>query len=149
MARPVRYPFVFKQRVNWGDMDALRHVNNVSYARYFENVRAEYFSDLHQRYNYQVPDNISLVMNRLEINYRGQVFFPDELDLTLGVAELTSRNLTLACSMWNREGRCVCDGLSAHVWIDVNSGRAVRMPEVFRTVADALGLWPAAEESAE
>ncbi len=28
------YPMIFEQGVDWGDMDALGHVNNVNYYRY-------------------------------------------------------------------------------------------------------------------
>ena len=35
--------FYIDQPVAWADMDSFRHVNNVVYFRYFENVRLEYF----------------------------------------------------------------------------------------------------------
>ncbi len=37
------YPVVIKFPVQWGEMDAFQHVNNVSYFRYFENARLAYF----------------------------------------------------------------------------------------------------------
>lgn len=37
------YPIVIKFPVQWGEMDAFRHVNNVVYFRYFENARIAYF----------------------------------------------------------------------------------------------------------
>src|SRR5205807_2006177 len=40
------FPVVVELPVNWGEMDAYRHVNNVVYFRYFENARLEYFRRL-------------------------------------------------------------------------------------------------------
>ena len=39
------YPVVIKFPVQWGDMDAFQHVNNVSYFRYLENARLAYFEN--------------------------------------------------------------------------------------------------------
>ena len=134
MPQPVRYPFSIPIRVAWGDMDALRHVNNVSYTRYFETARAEYFVHLHERFDYKLADNHTLILTKLEFNYRGQVFFPATIDVTCGVVEITSRSLLLGSSMWDAEGRCVGDGVSHHMWIDIENARAIRMPEEFKEV---------------
>ncbi|KNC79240.1 hypothetical protein SARC_08364 [Sphaeroforma arctica JP610] len=37
------YPVVQTLDVQWGEMDAFQHVNNVTYFRYFETARMEYF----------------------------------------------------------------------------------------------------------
>ena len=37
------FPVVAKVPVRWGDMDSFQHVNNVSYFRYFESARIQYF----------------------------------------------------------------------------------------------------------
>ncbi len=37
------FPVVVEITVAWGEMDALKHVNNVVYFRYFENARIAYF----------------------------------------------------------------------------------------------------------
>jgi acyl-CoA thioester hydrolase len=40
------YPVVIEISVQWGEMDAFQHVNNVVYFRYFENARIAYFEKL-------------------------------------------------------------------------------------------------------
>lgn len=40
------FPVVTKIVVAWGEMDALQHVNNVVYFRYFETARIDYFAHL-------------------------------------------------------------------------------------------------------
>ncbi|MCR9144912.1 MAG: acyl-CoA thioesterase [bacterium] len=137
MPQPTRYEFSTPIRVAWGDMDALRHVNNVSYTRYFETARAEFFVYLRERFGHKPPDNQILILTKLEFNYRGQVFFPANLEVTCGIPKLSGRTLLLGCSMWNEEGQCVADGISHHMWIDVDSGRAIRMPQEFDPVYQA------------
>jgi acyl-CoA thioester hydrolase len=40
------FPVVIDIPVAWGEMDALRHVNNIVYFRYFESARIAYFEKL-------------------------------------------------------------------------------------------------------
>ena len=37
------FAFQIKMDVEWGDMDALQHVNNVEYFKYFQKARIAYF----------------------------------------------------------------------------------------------------------
>lgn len=138
MPQPIRYEFSVPIRVAWGDMDALRHVNNVSYTRYFETARAEFFMHLRKRFDHKTPENLILILTKLEFNYRGQVFFPANLEVTCGIPKLSGRTLLLGCSIWNEEGQCVGDGVSHHMWVDIASGKAIRMPEDFQPVLEAF-----------
>lgn len=40
------FPVITEIKVAWGEMDALQHVNNVVYFRYFETARLDYFNKL-------------------------------------------------------------------------------------------------------
>ena len=136
MPAPVRYDFWIPLRVAFGDMDALGHVNNVTYARYFETARAEFMIQMGDLHGINRPGHLVMIMTRLELDYRGEVVFPAVIDATVGVAEISMRRMVLACTMWNKEGRCVADGRSTHMWIDVEKRTAVRMPEEFRRIAE-------------
>ncbi len=137
MPQPLRYDFSIPIRVAWGDMDALRHVNNVAYTRYFETVRAEFFVHLNERFDYTAPEGQILILTKLEVQYRGQVFFPADLQVYCGIEKLSKRTMVLGTSMWNSEGRCVADGLSHHMWVDQKSARAIQRPGEFDAVAAA------------
>ena len=39
-------PFVHRERVRFGDLDANRHLNNVVYLRYFETARISFMREL-------------------------------------------------------------------------------------------------------
>ena len=40
------YPVVIDIPIAWGEMDALKHVNNMVYFRYFESVRVVYLEKI-------------------------------------------------------------------------------------------------------
>lgn len=53
-----------KVALRWSDMDALGHINNSEYLRYFEQARIEFFADA------DVPRECGLLVARHEIDYR-------------------------------------------------------------------------------
>lgn len=50
--------------LRWSDMDALGHINNSEYLRYFEQARIEFFADA------DVPRESGLLVARHEVDYR-------------------------------------------------------------------------------
>ena len=99
MPQVPRYSFEIDVNVAWGDMDALGHVNNVTYARYFETVRAEFFLNLKRRHNFEMPADRAMFMTSLHINYRRQLVFPARLTLTLGIGANTAV-FSVATAFW-------------------------------------------------
>ncbi|MBX7057238.1 MAG: acyl-CoA thioesterase [Leptospirales bacterium] len=135
-APPRRYAFSHRHAVAWGDMDALGHVNNVAYARYFEIVRAEFFRSTQLGFRADQNQDVMLVMSGLQLRYRSQVIWPAVLELTLQPSQIGSRTLHLVCSMWDQEDRCVCEGRSDHIWVHRDSGRPARLPLSFAPLAE-------------
>jgi acyl-CoA thioester hydrolase len=133
MAKPQKYPFIYKQEVSWGDMDAYGHVNNVTYVRYFENARAMFFSDKEM---WETPQKPTMgggpVMTSIHMNYRKQVIFPNTLDVSLKVTDLQSRGFIILCSMWDLAGVCVNEASSDFIWFDFLTGRPTKLPELFK-----------------
>ena len=126
----VRYPFSHSFRVAWGDMDALGHVNNVAFNRYFETARAEFFFGKLGEKPAARRTETGPVITSVAMQYRRQVHFPATLEATVGVLEVSARTFGLGCTIW--EGPvCVAGGKSQHIWLDFGTGRPTRMPPDF------------------
>src|SRR5215510_7504455 len=70
------FPVVVQQAVAWGDMDWMRHVNNVVYFRYFENARLEYFRRL-DWFKYQEETGIGPILRDTQARFRRPLTYPD------------------------------------------------------------------------
>jgi acyl-CoA thioester hydrolase len=132
MAKPRRFIHTYKIKVAWGEMDAFGHVNNVTYVRYFESARADYFTAMNIWDSPQKPLKAGPVLTRLEMDYRRQVVFPADLDVTLEVSSLSSRGFQIVTSMWNEEGDCVLTGEAGFIWLDFEQGRPTGIPEALK-----------------
>lgn len=72
------YPVITEIPVAWGEMDALNHVNNVVYFRYFETARLDYFSKINIMEEMK-KTNIGPVLSETSSRYKLPVTYPDTL----------------------------------------------------------------------
>ncbi len=72
------FPVVIEQDVQWGEMDALNHVNNVVYFRYLENARIAYCRRI-DWFGSRVTAGIGPILASVQARFRKPITFPDHL----------------------------------------------------------------------
>lgn len=107
------YPVVIQQPVAWGDMDAYRHVNNVVYLRYFENVRLEYLERLDWR-GFEKETGVGPIVASINARFRRAVTYPDTLWVGARLITMQDDRFTLDHRIvserlgdWTTEGQVV------------------------------------------
>lgn len=128
----MRFPYLFRQYVSWGDMDAYRHVNHAAFLKYFENARVEFFRST-GLWDIQPEENakhIGIVAVKMEMEFRKQVRYPAVLDVTLGILQLQSRRIRFGCSIWDGEDQ-VFFSTGDFLWIDFSKQKVTVLPEVY------------------
>ena len=81
------WPISTEIKVNWGDMDALGHVNHSVYAKWMETVRMMYFSEIGMMNLYD-DSNIGPILARIEIDYELPIVFPDVVTVSTSVSRI-------------------------------------------------------------
>lgn len=134
MPKPVRYSYSYLQKVAWGDMDAFGHVNHVVYAKYFENARANYFTDLKLWDTSDTSSQTGPVITHIQVEYRKQVRYPDTLEITMQVDSVSSRSFKISCTMWNQEGDCVATASGEFLWLNFVTQKPIQLPEIYKSL---------------
>lgn len=67
------YPVIYTQSVQWGEMDALNHLNNVVYYRYAESARISYLQAL------DLFEGGAMLLAQSSCQYLRAVTYPDTL----------------------------------------------------------------------
>lgn len=88
------FPVVVRQAVVWGDMDAMRHVNNVVYFRYFENARLEYFRRL-DWFQYEVDTGVGPILSATQCRFRRPLTYPDSIFIGARLLNMEQDRFTL------------------------------------------------------
>jgi acyl-CoA thioester hydrolase len=138
---PTRNDFRFwwPVTVRWGDMDAMGHVNNVTYFRYLESARVGYFEAIEWPVRTESGGRQGPVVVSQTFNYRCQVVYPDELEVGVTCQEIRNRSFVLAYGIFRKgTDTLVGDGISVAVWMDYQAGKVGELPTALR---GALGAY--------
>ena len=125
--------FSMVQRVRFGDLDAMQHMNNVEFLRFFETARIEYIGTLSPEHTPTSRSAFGFIFAECHIAYRAPAFFDDEIRTFIWPQELKRSSLKLGFEMRvESDDRLVADGWGTLVGYDYEAGRAQPIPDAFR-----------------
>ena len=131
-------PFVHTERVRFGDLDAMRHLNNVVFLRYFETARIAYIRSLLPQHDPAHPESeqFGLIFAECHINYRSPVYFDEEVDVECSIGEVRRSAFQVAFTMRVGE-RVAADGYGWLVGFDYAAEKSTPLPDAFKSVLGA------------
>jgi acyl-CoA thioester hydrolase len=128
-------PFVHRERVRFGDLDAMRHLNNVVFLRYFETARIAYIRSLLPGHDPSHPEaeKFGLIFAECHINYRSPVYFDEEVGVECSIGEVRRSAFQVMFTM--RAGdRLAAEGYGWLVGFDYGQDKAAPLPDSLRKV---------------
>jgi len=124
---------LYTERVRFGDLDAMRHLNNVVFLRYFESARIAYLRELVPGHDPAHPerDEFGLIFAECHINYRKPVYFDDLLEVRCTIGHVRRSSFRVEFDM-RVEGRLVSEGYGVLVGFDYPGEQAAVLPDSLR-----------------
>lgn len=131
-------PFIFREPVRWGDMDAIGHVNNTLYFRYCESARVAYFEAL--RGGLTTEDGAEgILLAAASLNFRRSLKYPDAAVVEVRATAMSQRSITMAYTLRSAaDGSVAADGTSVVVWADYKRGKAIPLPDALSAAIAAF-----------
>ena len=114
------------QRVRWGDMDMLGHVNNTVYFRYMEQARIEWMYELAAGRGYD--DGFGPVIVNASCNFAVPLVYPADVEVRMSLGDPGRTSIGSYYDLLV-DGRRVADGAARIVWTERASGRPVPLPD--------------------
>ena len=126
------------ERVRFGDLDAMRHLNNVVFLRYFESARIAFLRELLPEHNPTAPegDPSGVIFAECHINYRSPVYYDEELRVICRIGEIRRSSFQVTFEM-RVEERLAAEGYGWLVGFDYVSQRASPLPDTLRGALEA------------
>ena len=127
------WPISTEIKVNWGDMDALGHVNHSVFAKWMETVRMMYFSEIGMMNLYD-DSNIGPILARIEIDYKLPIVFPDVVTVSTSVSRIgnSSFDMKYKIESLSNNGKSAATGSVVCVLLDYGSGMPHNIPPKIR-----------------
>jgi acyl-CoA thioester hydrolase len=116
--------------VQWGEMDAFQHVNNVSYIRYFESARIKYFYDIDEG-DALSGKGIGVILAEISCKYKAPVTFPDTLSIGVRIIpeSITEHSFDMHHVVYSHKlKRITTEGIARTVCYDYDNNRKASIP---------------------
>ena len=131
------FPVIVEFPVSWGDMDALQHVNNVAYFRYFENARIAYLDRI-KVWEFLEKTGIGPILASTQARFRTPLTYPDVVSVGARISDIGEDRFTMKYSVAShRLSKIAAEGEGVLVTYDYRNDRKVTVPaELRRSILD-------------
>jgi len=115
------YGFATEENLRFADVDANGHVNNGAFLQLLENARVSY---MRQVVRSGLP-RFRVVVGRLEIDFRRQMFFPGRATACARLVEVHERKCVIGHALFDDDGNCTATLRAIMVSLNEETHRAV------------------------
>ncbi len=135
------WPVIIQLPVQWGEQDALGHVNNVVFFRWFESARVALLQRLGVRTHNQ--ERLGTILAATQCDYRLPITYPDTVLVAAGVLRLGRTSIRMAQQVVSvGAGQVAASGTATVVVFDYVEQRPTPIPEPMRQQLEQLTLPP-------
>ena len=112
--------------VSWGDMDALGHVNNVNYLRYFDHARSQYFIES-GCYSEFKQIGIQAVIKSINCQFISPIHFPETILVGARIEQIKDDGFIMEHFISTEEKGLIAYCEIELALINITSGKAIDM----------------------
>ena len=120
---------ITKISVQWGEMDAFNHVNNVMYIRWCETARISLFREIWGETGINMKEildgnGVGPILANFNINYKLPLTYPDEVTIHTNVSQIGNTSFKLNQALFSKKSGniLVADATSVVVMVNYISG---------------------------
>lgn len=125
--------FSIVQRVRFGDLDAMQHMNNVEYLRFFETARIEYLISVVPEHQPGSRSSVGFIFAECHIAYRSPAEFRDDIRTWVWPSDLKRSSVRLGFEMRREsDDRLMAEGYGVLVGYDYHAEKAQPVPAELR-----------------
>lgn len=130
------YPIVLSLPVLWADMDLFGHVNNTIYLKWFESARVAYWDGSFMR-DYMVPRNLGPILASIHCDYKQQIHYPDQIEVSARAARLGRTSITMEHEVFSHHlGGVAASGQSVIVMFDYKQQQKYLITDELRAIIE-------------
>ena len=131
------FTVVVDLNIEWGDMDALQHVNNIEYFKYFQVARIAYFEKINSDSEFgETP--IPLILASTQCKFIYPLTYPDSISVGVRVDAMADQYFTMKYAVVSHQHqRLAAIGDAKVVMFDYVNNKKTSIPdEIRKTIID-------------
>lgn len=135
------YPIQLEQELAWGEQDALGHINNTLFFRYFENARVAHFAAIGLGFPSPGSGGCGPILASTQCNFLRPLTFPDRIRIECGVSRIGTSSFTQSYRIFSfQQQTWVAEGEAVTVYYDYGAAKSAPLPEQLRQRIESLQL---------
>lgn len=130
------YQTEVKIRVRYGETDQMGYVYYGNYASYYEVARVESFRELGLSYKKLEESGVMMPVLELKTKYLQPAKYDDLLTIKVAIPEMPRLKIKYEYQVFNEAGTLLNTGETTLVFINMSTGKPVRIPERMAVLLD-------------
>ena len=126
------YGFATEEHLRFADVDANGHINNGAFLQLLENARVSYMRAIVRS---GLP-RFRVVVGRLEIDFKRQMFFPGRATACARLLEVHQRKCVIGHGLFDGEGQCTAVLKAIMVSLNEQTHRSITFEPAVRTALE-------------
>lgn len=119
----------YEHKVQYYETDKMQFTHHSNYIRFMEEARVDFLDQLGWGYDKMEKEGLISPVVGITCDYKKSTTFPDVIQISIGVLELSAAKLTLSYIMTVSD-KVVCTASSTHCFLN-QSGRPVNMKKQY------------------
>ena len=133
------YGFVTEEHLRFADVDANGHINNGAFLQLLENARVSYMRQIvRQSLRTSGLPRFRVVVGRLEIDFKRQMFYPGRATAGARLLEVHERKCVIGHGLFDGDGHCTAVLKAIMVSLNEETHRSVAFDPAVRAALEKL-----------
>jgi acyl-CoA thioester hydrolase len=126
------FPVSLQLRLDWSELDLFGHINNVSYFKYLQASRLNYWEQMGLSRWYK-DKGIGPMLASTRCEFRKPLHYPGNITIRVSVAEMRNTSFALYHQILDDKGELAAEGHDIVVLFDYRNGVKYPLPEDIRS----------------
>lgn len=122
------FPVVLNLRIDWSDLDYFGHVNNISFFKYIQASRVNYWDRIGLTKSHR-DTNVGPVLASCKCDFKLPLFFPGQITIFSRVDFIKNTSFSICHRIINEKGQIVAEAQDIIVMFDFNKNEKISFPK--------------------
>ena len=122
------FPVKLQLRIDWSELDYFGHVNNVSFFKYVQASRVNYWDNIGLTKSHR-ETNIGPMLASSKCDFKNPLFYPGQVTLLARVDFIKNTSFSIFHRLLNDKGEIAAEAQDIMVMYDFNRNQKIQFPK--------------------
>ncbi len=131
------FPLKHTLRIDWSELDYFKHVNNVSFFKYIQSARVNYWDKVGITATH-LQTNIGPMLASVNCEFKQPLFYPGQVTIVTTAEFIKTTSFGFHHRLLSDTGEVAAEAHDVMVMFDFNSNQKVPFPPTLRSLINKL-----------